>query len=130
MEREEDRGMEFGEENREEPGRKPEVSEDEPRDGEKSRPGGEPRRRTRTEEFQVSGRDLTDRVRKLLAESNVRRIILRRKNGQVLLEIPMTAGLAVGGVAVVFAPVLVALGAIAMFLTNVSIVVVREDRDA
>jgi len=94
----------------------------------------EPRRepgggRTFVEEFEVSGRDLVDFVRKLLQEGTVRRIILRKKSGQTLLEIPLTAGIAIGGVATLFAPVLVALGAMAVLLSNVSIAVVREVRD-
>lgn len=42
-----------------------------------------------------------------------------------LLEVPLTAGVAVGGVVTVFAPVLAALGAMAALLAQVKVEIVR-----
>lgn len=81
--------------------------------------------RTWTEEIQVAANELVDRVKELIEEGNVRRLIIRKPNDETLLEIPLTAGVAVGGVMTVFAPVLVALGAMAALLTAVKIQIVR-----
>lgn len=81
-----------------------------------------------TEEFTVSGNKLLGKVKELVAEGNVRRIILRNSNGNTLLEIPLNVGLAATAAGAVFAPVLVAVGGIAALVTSVSITVVREPR--
>ena len=60
----------------------------------------------------VTGNELVDRIKTLVAEGNVRRLIIRKPDGQSLLEIPLTAGVAVGGVVTIMAPVLAALGAL------------------
>jgi hypothetical protein len=82
--------------------------------------------RTWTEEIQIMGSELVDRVKELIQEGNVRRLIIRNQNDQVLLEIPLTAGVAVGSVLTIFTPILVALGAMASLLAKVKIEIVRE----
>jgi hypothetical protein len=81
--------------------------------------------RTWTEEIQIAANELVDRVKELIEEGNVRRLIIRTPNDEILLEIPLTAGVAVGSVMTVFAPVLVALGAMAALLTVVKIQIIR-----
>ena len=79
---------------------------------------------TRTEEFKVSGEDLLNSVKKLINEGNVRRIVIKDKDGITLFEIPLMAGIA----ATVLMPVLVAIGAIAALATNYTIVVERVEK--
>ena len=74
--------------------------------------------RTWTEEVVVAGNQLVDRVKQLVAEGNVRRLIIRKPSGESLLEIPLTAGVAVGGAVTVMAPILAALGALAALLAE------------
>jgi len=81
--------------------------------------------RTFTEEIKVTGRGLVKRIRKLIAEGNVRRLIIRKADGTRLLEIPLTAGAAVGGVVAIIQPVLAALGVLAMLLAEFKVEVVR-----
>ena len=69
-----------------------------------------------------------DRVKELISEGNVRRVIIRNEAGQVLLEVPLTATVVVGGVMTIFAPVLAALGALAALLARVKVEVVRTDQ--
>lgn len=91
--------------------------------------------RTWYEEFTVSGTELLDQVKKLIAEGNVRRVYIKNPEGRTLLEIPLTAGLAITAVTAALAPALVAVGAIAAMLTQVTLGVERpvepekEDRD-
>jgi hypothetical protein len=82
------------------------------------------------EEIEIVGDQLVGRVKELIKEGNVRRLIIRKSDGQVLLEVPLSAGLAVGGVTTLLAPVLVALGAMAGLLASFKIEVVRRQDEA
>ena len=78
--------------------------------------------KTTQEEFKVSGKDLLEKVKNLINEGNVRRIIIKNKDGKKLIELPLTIGV----VGAVLAPVLAAVGAIAALVTECTIVVERE----
>jgi hypothetical protein len=86
--------------------------------------------RTWTEQIEVAGSDLVDRAKKLIAEGNVRRLIIRNSDDEKLLEVPLTAGVMVGGAFTLIAPVLAALGAMASLLARVKIEVVRTEGQA
>ena len=86
-------------------------------------------KRTWTEEVEIAANELVDRVKALLQEGNVRRVILRQPDGRLLLEVPLTAGAAVGGVLAIFYPVLAALGAMAALLARIKIEIVREEEE-
>lgn len=85
--------------------------------------------RIRYDEFEVAGENLLATVREVLHEGNVRRIIVKREDGSTLIEIPMTAGLAVTVLTAALAPVLVAVGALAAVVSHVTLVVERGDAD-
>ena len=85
--------------------------------------------RTWTEQIEVTGGELVDRVKEVVKEGNVRRLIIRTPNNEVLVEIPLTAGVAVGGAMVLFLPVLAALGAIAALLAKVKVDIVHTEDD-
>jgi hypothetical protein len=76
--------------------------------------------RTWWETIKVEGGELLERVRDLIREGNVRRIIIRQGDRSVA-EFPLTVGV-VGTVA---APILAAVGALAALLTNCTIEVQR-----
>jgi repressor of nif and glnA expression len=75
------------------------------------------------EEFSVFADNLIERVKELLHEGNITRIIVKDEAGKVLLEIPATLGV----VGVVLAPWLAALGVIAALVTNCRVVVERRE---
>jgi len=75
------------------------------------------------EEFSVSAENLVERVKELLHEGNVTRVIIKDDRGKVLLEIPATVGV----IGVVIVPWLAALGVIAALATNCRIVVERRE---
>lgn len=77
------------------------------------------RAKTFFEEIKVLGNELADKVRELVHEGNVRRIIIRDEHGHTFLEIPVT----VAAVGVVFAPVLAAVGALAAMASKFTIIV-------
>jgi len=78
---------------------------------------------TKTEEISVKSDDLIERVKNLLHEGNVTRIIVKDDKENLLLEIPATVGV----IGVVLAPWLAALGAIAAIATNCKIVVIKRE---
>ena len=75
------------------------------------------------EEFSVSADNLIEKVKELLHEGNVTRIIVKDEKGKVMLEIPATVGV----IGVVLAPWLAALGVVAALATNCKIVVERRE---
>jgi DNA-binding Lrp family transcriptional regulator len=74
--------------------------------------------KVKSEEFKLSGSELLDKVKELLHEGNIRRIVIKQ-DGQTVMELPLT----VAAVGVVLAPVLAAVGAFAALVSNCSIVV-------
>ena len=77
-----------------------------------------------TEEFEVTFSNVVGKIMELIREGNVRRITLKRE-GRTLAEIPLNAGLTVGAVTALVAPLLFGVGAIAAVVTKVTIVVER-----
>lgn len=75
------------------------------------------------EEFTVSSENLVDRVKELLHEGNVTRIVVKDEKGKVLFDMPASVGVA-GTIA---APWLAGLGAIAALATKCTISVVRKE---
>jgi len=78
---------------------------------------------TLVEEFSVAADDLVAKVKELIHEGNVRRIVVKDEAEKTLIEIPVTIGV----VGALLAPWLAALGAIAAFATNCTIIVVRSE---
>ena len=74
------------------------------------------------EELQVMGEQLVSKVKELIHEGNVRRIIIKQE-GQTIIEIPLTVGLA----GVILAPTLAAIGVVGALLAKCSIEVVRSE---
>jgi hypothetical protein len=76
-----------------------------------------------TSEFKVKGEDLLRKIRELINEGNVHRIIIKDESGKVYIEIPVTLGL----IGAMIAPVLAAVGALAAWAADFTIEVIRRD---
>jgi hypothetical protein len=76
-----------------------------------------------TEEFKIKGEELVEKVKQLIHEGNVRRLIIKDEDGRVYLEIPVTFGV----IGALFAPMLAAVGAVAAMVANLKIEVVRDE---
>jgi len=76
-------------------------------------------RRTETHEFHVSGDELVARVRQLLREGNIRRISIKNSQGEPIIEVPLTLGLA----GALILPVWAAIGAVAALALDYTIAV-------
>jgi hypothetical protein len=79
--------------------------------------------KSRYEEFRATGGEILNKVKEIIHEGNVRRIILKDEQGKTFLEIPLTVGV----VGAIVAPVMAAVGAIAALVSNMTIVVEKVD---
>ena len=75
--------------------------------------------RTHTEEFHVNGEQLLAKIKELIHAGNIRRIIIKNKEGKTVMEIPLTIGV----VGAVLVPTLAAVGAIAALVSEATVVV-------
>jgi len=82
------------------------------------------------EEIELAVDGLCERIRELVQEGNVRRLIIRKENGDKMLEVPLTAGVAVGGVIAVIWPLIAAAVALTGLMTRVRVQVIRKWDDS
>jgi uncharacterized protein DUF4342 len=78
---------------------------------------------TKKEEFKVTSEMLLTRIKELVHEGNVRRILIKNPEGHIIAEFPLTAGV----VGAILVPVWAAIGAIAALAAELTIVVERKD---
>ena len=88
-------------------------------------PNGEANGNAQTEDFHVRGEDLVAKVKELIHEGNVRRLIIQNDAGDTLVEVPLTVGV----VGALVAPVAAAIGAIAALVADCKITVERKEDD-
>ena len=81
---------------------------------------------TGTEEFRVNGEQLVAKVKEILREGNIRRLVIKDKDGRTLIEVPLTIGV----VGVILVPVWAAIGAIAALVAEATVVVEKVDNAA
>lgn len=79
--------------------------------------------RTKTEEFRVDGAEILKKIKEIIHEGNVRRIILKGEDGRPFLEIPLTVGV----VGAIVAPVWAAIGAVAALASKLTIIVEKTE---
>ena len=79
-------------------------------------------RNERSEEFRFSGGVLVSRIKDIFHAGNIRRVVIKNEDGRVLLDIPLTIGVA----GTVLAPQLAAIGAVAALALKGSIVIEKE----
>ena len=75
------------------------------------------------EEFSLNGSEIIDKIKELIHQGNIRRIIIKNEEDRTIVEIPLTLGL----VGAALAPVLAAVGAIAALVTRMTIIVEKID---
>lgn len=79
------------------------------------------------EEFRVTGEELITRVRELIREGNVSRVIIKNTDDRTLVDLPLNAGvLGMGGLFVI-APILTAIGTAALYMSEYKIMVKRDE---
>jgi len=79
--------------------------------------------RDRVQEFTVNGDQVVAKVKELVREGNVRRLIIKNEHGATLIEVPLTIGV----IGAALLPVFAAIGALAALATRCTIVVERDE---
>ena len=79
--------------------------------------------KVRKEEFKITGDELVAKIKELIHEGNINRLIIKNEEGKTMIEVPLTLGV----VGVIMAPVWAAIGAIAALASNLTIVVQRVE---
>ena len=82
-----------------------------------------PKSKLNYEEFKVASRAVVDKVKSLIHQGNIRRIILKDEEGRTFMEIPLT----VATVGAIVAPVLAAVGALAAMVSQFTFVVEKVE---
>lgn len=77
------------------------------------------------ETFELEGSQVVEKVKHLIHEGDVRRILIQHE-GRTVAEFPLTAGV----VGAVFAPMLAAVGALAALLGHCTVAVERQPAPA
>ena len=80
-------------------------------------------RKSVEETFEAAGEDMIKKVKALMHEANVRRIIIRDPQGRTVMEVPCS----VGAIGAVFVPLLAALSALAALALKYTIIVERKE---
>ena len=86
--------------------------------------------KTFAEEIEVSSHHLMAEINKLIAQGNVRKLVIKTDDGAVLLTIPLTAGAVAGGILTLGAPWLAILAAVAGLVAKVKIEITRAEPPA
>lgn len=79
----------------------------------------------KTTEFKLDGGEVVDKIKEIIREGNVRRIIIKNEAGKTVMELPLTVGV----VGAVLAPMLAAVGAATALLTSCTIIVEKKDEN-
>jgi len=76
-------------------------------------------------EFKVKGEELLAKIKEIIHEGNVRRIIIKDEQGKIYLEIPVTVGV----VGALLVPVWAAIGALAAVASKFKIEIINKEED-
>ncbi len=74
------------------------------------------------DEFKVKGEELLSKVKEIIHQGNIRKIIIKNDSGKTYLEVPVTIGV----VGLVLAPVWAAIGALAALASSFNIQVIKK----
>lgn len=79
------------------------------------------------EELKINGEDLVAKVKELIHEGNIRRLILKNEEGRILVEVPLTVGVVGGVISAALFPVIAAVGAIGALVAHMTIIIERKE---
>jgi Domain of unknown function (DUF4342) len=78
------------------------------------------------EEFTISGDALGAKIKELIHQGNIRRIVLKNEEGHILIEIPLTIGVVGSAIGTAFFPILAAVGSIGAMVAHLTVVVEKR----
>jgi hypothetical protein len=77
------------------------------------------------EEFKVKSGELLDKIKDIIHEGNIRRVVIKNDDGKTIMEFPLTFGV----IGAVIAPILAAVGAIAALAADYTIEVYKTEEE-
>ena len=80
------------------------------------------------EEFKISGDALGAKIKDLIQQGNIRRIIIKNEEGRTLIEIPMTVGVIGGAIGAALFPVVAAVGVIGAMVAHLTVVIEKQEK--
>jgi CBS domain-containing protein len=86
----------------------------------------EPEEKVSVEEFTINGDALVSKVKELIHEGNIRRIIIKNDEGRILIEIPLTVGVVGGVISAALFPVVAAVGVIGAMVAHLTLVIEKK----
>ena len=78
--------------------------------------------KTTTEEFKVKGEEVLKKIKALVHQGNIRKIILKNEKGKTLVEFPLTVGV----IGAALLPIWAAIGTVAALVVNLTIVIEKR----
>lgn len=87
----------------------------------------EPAEKVSIEEYKISGDVLVAKVKELIHEGNIRRIILKNEEQQTLIEIPLTVGVVGGVLGTAMFPLIAAVGAIGALVAHITVIIEKKE---
>jgi hypothetical protein len=79
------------------------------------------------EEFTINGDALGAKVKELIHQGNIRRIIIKNEEGGTLIEIPLTVGVVGGVISAALFPVVAAVGVIGAMVAHLTLVIEKRE---
>ncbi|AFY95735.1 DUF4342 domain-containing protein [Chamaesiphon minutus] len=79
------------------------------------------------EEFTITGDALVAKIKELIHQGNIRRIILKNEEGRILIEIPLTVGVVGSVLSAALFPVMAAVGAIGAMVAHLTIAIEKRE---
>ncbi len=79
------------------------------------------------EELKINGNDLVAKVKELIHEGSIRRLIIKNEEGRILVEVPLTVGVVGGVISATLFPVIAAVGAIGALVAHMTIIIERTE---
>lgn len=83
-------------------------------------------KQTFTDNITSTGNEIVETVKEIIQKGNVSRIKIKKDN-RLLVDIPVTAGVAAGTISAILSPVLVAVGTVAAIASKITIEIERPD---
>jgi hypothetical protein len=78
--------------------------------------------KTKVEQFRLTGEEVIDKIKQIVHEGNVRRVLIKGPEGNIIVEFPLTVGV----VGAALAPMWAAVGAIVALVTDCTIEVEKK----
>ena len=82
---------------------------------------------TRVEEFSINGELLLNKLQSLIQQGNIRRILVKTKEGKKLFELPLTAGIVGGTIGTILFPLVSAIAVVGVIAVKLNIVIERTN---